>query len=86
MARVQVRREESRNFSALVPEERVFEFVNLQKAVKQWIEEVLSIKLQDGSYCTYFKIFGHKKIIGIDLLNQICFSRLTLNNINIGVQ
>jgi hypothetical protein len=45
--RGQVRREESRNFSALVPDERVYEFINLQKAVKQWIEEVLSIKLQD---------------------------------------
>lgn len=43
-----VRREESRNFGALVPDERVYEFINLQKAVKQWIEEVLSIKLQDG--------------------------------------
>lgn len=50
MARpVQVRREESRNFSALVPDERVYEFINLQNGVKQWIEEVLSIKLQDGT-------------------------------------
>lgn len=47
--RAPVRREESRNFSALVPDERVYEFINLQKAVKQWIEEVLSIKLQDGT-------------------------------------
>jgi hypothetical protein len=60
-----IRREASRDFTSLVPDERIFEFLNTQKAVRLWIDETLDIKLDEGELRKTFLLLFAK--------NALCF-------------
>jgi hypothetical protein len=62
-----IRREVSRDFSSLVPDERIYEFLDTQKAVRLWIDETLDINLDEGEMGNTLHYYFQKKSLLIFL-------------------